>query len=79
MNNHVGALDSIVNSDFYACPNYAMNGLDNKRIAGRSDRVVLSNRFDILSDNPDVSSDVDSQCLILSHELSRDELQRLLS
>ena len=56
-----------------------MNGLDNRRIAGRSDSVVLSYRFDILSDNRDVGLDVDSECLRLSHELSRDDLQRLSS
>ena len=53
-----------------------MNGLENRRIGGRWDSVVLSNRFVILSDIPNVSLDVDSQCLLSSHEFSTDDLQR---
>ena len=58
--NNVGAVDSIVNSDLEACPNHAMPGLDSRMVAWMLDEVVLSNRFHILWDNPDVCSDVDS-------------------
>ena len=49
---------------------------DRRKVTWMSDEVVLSNRFDILSDNPDLCSDADSQCLSLAQGFSRDDLQR---
>ena len=70
-------MHSIVNLNLEACPNHAINGLDSKIVARMSDEIVLSNRFDIMLGNPNVSSDVDSQCLFSFQGLSRDDLKRL--
>ena len=73
---NMGAVHSIGNSDLEACPNHVMTSLDSRIVGRMSDEVVLSHSFEIMSDILYVSSDVDSQRLLSSPGLSRDNLQR---